>query len=116
MVNSVLQYLTAHPILSGALALTVVLAVVGLWYVIAHHLRAIVLTLMTTAGLASGAVVAYRGAERSMHDLVAIGIFLIIVFPIIFFRIIKPAPSPRPAGVAPPARSAGGSAGSGKPA
>lgn len=89
MITSTFAYLSAHPVLASVLALTVVLALIGLWYVIFNHFRAILVTLLCGAGLLSGIVVVYRGAEASMSDLVAIGLFLIVAFPVIFAWAIR---------------------------
>lgn len=89
MIQEVVQYLQAHPRLSATLGLIFVLAVVGLWYVIAHHLAAIMTTFITVAGMSSGAVVFYRGLENGLQDLAWIGLFLMLIFPIIFYQAIK---------------------------
>ena len=89
MAQDILQYFGAHPGLLAALGLVAVLAVVGLWYVIAHHLTEIVITLLCIGGLASGVVVLYRGATVPLRDLVGIGLFLIVLFPLIFFQAIR---------------------------
>ena len=73
----------------AALALTVVLALVGLWYVISHHLQVILITLLCAAGTGSGAIVLFRGVSAGMRDLMLIGAFLIAVFPIIFVQAIR---------------------------
>ena len=72
-----------------AIAITAVLAVVGLWYVVSHHLQAIMITLLTAAGIGSGLLVLYRGFRTDMKDLMGIGLFLVIVFPIIFWQAIR---------------------------
>jgi hypothetical protein len=101
MLSDVITYLSAHPAQLATLCLTTVLAVVGLWYVLAHHLEAIIITLLSAAGFGSGLLVLYRGYNAEMRDLVGIGFFLIAVFPIIFLQAIKqlepvdPAQRPR---------------------
>jgi fucose permease len=109
MAQDIIQYFTAHPKLLAALALIAVLAIIGLWYVIAHHLTEIVVSLLSFGGLASGVVVLYRGATLHHSDLVAIGLFLIVLFPIIFLQAIrrskvaqKSAPPATPGPVPPP--------------
>jgi fucose permease len=62
---------------------------VGLWYVLSHHLQAILITLLSAAGTGSGMLVLYRGYNAEMRDLMAIGLFLVAIFPIIFWQAIK---------------------------
>jgi fucose permease len=89
MLDEVIGYLGTHPAIMSAICATAVLAAVGLWYVVSHHLQAILITLLTAAGIGSGLLVLYRGFHSEMHDLMGIGLFLIIVFPIIFWQAIK---------------------------
>jgi hypothetical protein len=89
MLDELIQYLSAHPGVLTAMGITAVLAVVGLWYVVSHHLQAIMITLLTAAGIGSGLLVLYRGFRTDMKDLMGIGLFLIIIFPIIFWQAIK---------------------------
>ncbi|HEY8248251.1 MAG TPA: hypothetical protein VIG38_13340 [Hyphomicrobium sp.] len=89
MLNELIQYLAAHPGVMTAIGITAVLAVVGLWYVVSHHLQAIMITLLTAGGIGSGLLVLYRGFRADMKDLMGIGLFLVIVFPIIFWQAIK---------------------------
>lgn len=89
MLQEIVQYMQAHPRLTVTLGLILVLAIVGLWYVLAHHLEAIVTTILTVAGMASGAIVFYRGLEGGMQDLAWIGLFLMVVFPVIFYQAVK---------------------------
>ena len=56
-----------------------------------HHLGALLITLLCAAGLASGILVLYRGYQADMRDLMAVGGFLILLFPAIFFQAIKVA-------------------------
>lgn len=86
MISSTFAYLTAHPMLAAMMALTVVLACIGLWYVVYNHFKAIFITLVCGAGLLSGFVVLYRGAEAEMRDLIAIGLLLVFAFPAIFWH------------------------------
>jgi fucose permease len=77
--------------------LALVLASVGLWYVLAHHLQAIIITVLSALGGGSGLLVLYRGYHADMHDLIWIGLFLIVIFPIIFWQAIKqPEPMEAP--------------------
>lgn len=89
MLQDIVQYFTAHPRLLGLLGVVAVLAVIGLWYVVAHHLKEIVVAVLCFGGLASGVIVLYRGATVPMHDLIIIGLFLIALFPIIFLQAIR---------------------------
>jgi hypothetical protein len=96
MLDELIQYLAVHPGVMTALGLTAILAVVGLWYVVAHHLEAIMITLLTAAGMGSGMLVLYRGFSSDMKDLMGIGLFLIVVFPIIFWQALKFIEQPPP--------------------
>ena len=89
MFDDTIRYLGAHPAVMSAFGLTALLAVVGLWYVVSHHLQAIMITILTAAGIGSGLLVLYRGFSAEMKDLMGIGLFLIIIFPIIFWQAIK---------------------------
>jgi len=89
MLDQLIQYLSAHPGVMTAIVVTALLAVVGLWYVVSHHLQAIMITLLTAAGIGSGLLVLYRGFRTEMKDLMGIGLFLTIIFPIIFWQAIK---------------------------
>ncbi|MFN3624394.1 MAG: hypothetical protein ACK4TP_10065 [Hyphomicrobium sp.] len=89
MFNELMQYLASHPGILTAIGITALLAVVGLWYVVSHHLQAILITLLTAAGIGSGMLVLYRGFRADMKDLMGIGVFLIAVFPIIFWQAVK---------------------------
>jgi len=99
MLDELIGYLGAHPSVLAAIGVTALLAAVGLWYVISHHLQAILITLLTAAGIGSGLLVLYRGFRAEMKDLMGIGLFLIAVFPIIFVQAIKfieqPPPQPK---------------------
>ncbi len=106
MAQDIARYFTTHPGLLAALAVVALLAVIGLWYVVAHHLKEIVVAVLCFAGLASGVVVFYRGMTVPLTDLVFIGLFLIVLFPAIFFQAIgrskaaqqaKPPATPGPA-------------------
>ena len=66
MLDELIQYLGAHPGVMTAIAVTALLAVVGLWYVVSHHLQAIMITLLTAAGIGSGLLVLYRGFSAEM--------------------------------------------------
>ncbi len=98
MLDETIRYLSVHPAVLSAMGLTAALAGVGLWYVLYHHLQAILITLLTAAGIGSGLLVFYRGFRSEMNDLMGIGLFLIVIFPIIFWQAIKqlePMPEPR---------------------
>jgi len=89
MIGEAFTYLSAHPALAGVLLLTIVLAGVGLWYVMHNHFQAILVTLLCGAGLLSGFVVLYRGAEAEMRDLIVIGLFLVAAFPVIYLLSVR---------------------------
>jgi hypothetical protein len=89
MLDQAISYLGTHPGVMTALCVTALLAAVGLWYVVSHHLQAILITVLSAAGIGSGLLVLYRGFRTGMHDLMGIGLFLIVIFPIIFWQAIK---------------------------
>jgi len=89
MLDEAIGYLSVHPAVLSAMGLTAALAGVGLWYVLYHHLQAILITLLTAAGIGSGLLVLYRGFRTEMHDLMGIGLFLVVIFPVIFWQAIK---------------------------
>lgn len=102
MAQEIVQYLTDHPrLFFGAVAVAVVLAGIGLWYVIAHHLQVVLLTILCLGGIVSGAVVVYRGVTASMTELKFIGAFLVLAFPVIFLQALRllhaEPPEPKPA-------------------
>jgi hypothetical protein len=85
------QYLVDHPVVLGSVGVFVLLAVIGAWYVISHHLHAVMTTLLCAAGFVSGILVLYRGYSTGMHDLMLIGAFLIVIFPIVYQQVIHVA-------------------------
>ena len=89
MLDQTILYLGAHPAVLTAMGLTAALAGVGLWYVVHHHLQAILITLLTAAGIGSGMLVLFRGFRTDTKDLMGIGLFLVGVFPVIFWQAIK---------------------------
>lgn len=89
MLDQLIVYLGMHPAVLTAMGLTAALAGVGLWYVVLHHLQAILITLLTAAGIGSGLLVLYRGFRADMKDMMGIGLFLVAVFPVIFWQAIK---------------------------
>ncbi len=98
MLEEAIRYLSAHPAVLSAMGLTAGLAGIGLWYVLYHHLQAIIITVLSALGEGSGLLVLYRGYHADMHDLIWIGLFLIVIFPVIFWQAIKqlePMPEPR---------------------
>ena len=98
MVDQTVAYFSVHPAQLSAVGLTAVLAAVGLWYVLAHHLQAILITILCALGAGSGILVFYRGFNSETRDLMAIGVFLVAVFPVIYWQAIKqlePMPEPR---------------------
>ena len=89
MAQEILKYLGSHPGQLTALVIFLVLALIGAWYVWHNHLKILFITILCAAGVASGALVLYRGVQGGMKDLVAIGIFLLIVFPLMFLQSLK---------------------------
>jgi hypothetical protein len=89
MLDDTIRYLGVHPGVLTSVAIAVVLAIVGLWYVISHHLHAILITLLSAAGAGSGVLVITRGYRAGMNDLIWVGLFLIVIFPIIYWQAIK---------------------------
>jgi fucose permease len=49
------------------------------------------ITLLCAAGFVSGILVLYRGYSADMRELVVIGAFLIIIFPVIYQQAIRVA-------------------------
>jgi hypothetical protein len=91
MLQELLTYLSHHPTVLSAIGVFVVLALVGAWYVLSHHLQTLLITLLCAAGFAAGWLVAYRGYQAGMRDLIAVGIFFIVTFPIIYQQAIRVA-------------------------
>lgn len=89
MFQELMQYLADHPAILGALAVFVLLAAIGAWYVVAHHLHSLLVTLLCAAGFVSGILVFYRGWEAGFRDLQVIGAFLIIIFPLVYHQAIR---------------------------
>ena len=83
------QYMQAHPVVSAILGGCAALALIGLWYVVSHHLRAIVTAVICVAGAAAGLVVIWRGVGNDQMDLIGIGVFLIVIFPIFMMQTLK---------------------------
>lgn len=90
--GNVTQFIQAHPLLAVVLALVTIFALVGLWYVVSYHLREIVTAVVCIVGAASGAVVFWRGATHDLIDLVAIGGFMLLIFPVILYQAIQRPP------------------------
>jgi hypothetical protein len=91
IVQDVVAYLSGHPVVLGAIGVFVVLAAIGAWYVLSHHLHVLLVTLLCAAGFASGVLVLYRGFQAEMRDLMAVGAFLIVIFPLIYQQAIRVA-------------------------
>lgn len=89
--HDLVQYLADHPVVLGGLGLFVLLAAVGTWYVLSHHLHVLLVTMLSAAGFVSGLVVLYRGYQLEMRDLIAVGLFLMVIFPIIYLQAVKVA-------------------------
>ena len=81
------QIFSDHPRLVGLAALTVVLAGIGTWYVVRHHLKLILLTVLCGFGFFSGCLVIYR--SNGDHVLVGVGLFLLVSFPLIWLRALQ---------------------------
>lgn len=89
MYQDIIQYLGGHPLVLSALLLFLFLALVGGWYVLTHYYKLILITLLCSAGFASGGLVLYRGAQAGMRDLMGVGLFLLVIFPVIFVQALK---------------------------
>ncbi|HML43941.1 MAG: hypothetical protein JNN24_02455 [Hyphomicrobium zavarzinii] len=88
MLQELTQYLMDHPVILGSLGVFVLLAVIGGWYVVAHHLHAVLVTMLCSAGFVSGILVFYRGFQADLRDLQIIGAFLIVIFPLVYHQAI----------------------------
>ncbi len=91
MVEELSQYMLEHPVVLAAAGVFVMLALVGAWYVVSHHLHVVLVTLLCAAGFVSGILVLYRGYSGDMRDLMIIGAFLILIFPVIYQQAIRVA-------------------------
>jgi hypothetical protein len=91
MVQELSQYLVEHPVVLASLGVFAVLAVVGGWYVVFHHLHAVLITLLCAAGFVSGIIVLYRGYQSDLRDLMVVGAFLIVIFPVLYQQAIRVA-------------------------
>lgn len=88
MLQELTQYLVDHPFILASLAAFLVLAAIGGWYVVYHHLHAILITMLCAAGFISGIIVFYRGYQADMKDLMIVGSFLIVIFPLVYHQAI----------------------------
>lgn len=91
MLQEIVTYLSGHPVVLGSIGMFLLLAAIGAWYVLSHHLGALLVTLLCAAGFASGVLVLYRGYQEGMRDLMSVGAFLIVIFPLIYQQAIKVA-------------------------
>lgn len=91
MLQELATYLGHHPVILSTFGVFILLAVVGAWYVLSHHLHALLITLLCAAGFAAGVLVLYRGYQANMRDLMAVGAFLSVIFPIIYQQAIRVA-------------------------
>ncbi|MEQ1713958.1 MAG: hypothetical protein ABL908_21535 [Hyphomicrobium sp.] len=89
MIHDVIQYLSTHPGILATLLLFLFLALVGGWYVLYNYYKLILVTLLCAGGFASGVLVLYRGAQGNARDLIVIGLFLLVVFPIVFYQALQ---------------------------
>lgn len=87
------RYVSDHPRLSAFVVLICVLAAVGTWYVVRHHLRLILVTLLCAGGLVAGTLVIYRGWSDTV--LIGAGIYLLAVFPMIWLRAVQSLAPPK---------------------
>ncbi|MGE0022733.1 MAG: hypothetical protein AB7S70_03770 [Hyphomicrobium sp.] len=91
MLQDVMQFFVDHPAVTASLAMFALLALIGGWYVVSHHLHSVLVTLLCSAGFVSGIFVLYRGYEQGLLDLQIIGAFLIVIFPLVYHRAIRVA-------------------------
>lgn len=91
MYQDLLVYLGDHPAVLGGLGVFAVLAIVGAWYVVTHHLGVLLVSMLCLAGFAAGALVFYRGYGLAMRDLMVVGAFLMVIFPLIGQQLLKVA-------------------------
>lgn len=89
MIQDIFQYFGSHPGQLAALLLFLFLAFIGGWYVLYNYYKVILVTLLSAGGFASGGLVLYRGAQGNMRDLIVVGLFLLVVFPIIFYQALQ---------------------------
>jgi uncharacterized protein YneF (UPF0154 family) len=91
MLQELTQFLIDHPIVMVSFGIFLLLAVIGGWYVISHHLHSVLITLLCAAGFVSGILVTYRGVQNDLDDLKIIGVFLIVIFPLVYHQVIHMA-------------------------
>lgn len=91
MLQDVLQYLADHPVILAAIGVFIVLAIIGAWYVLSHHLGVLLVTMLCAAGFASGGLVLYRGYMADMRDLMGVGAFLLVTFALIYREAVRVA-------------------------
>lgn len=89
--HDLMAYLGEHPTVLAAIGVFVILAMVGAWYVVSHHLHVLMVTMLCAAGFVAGTIVLYRGYQTTMKDLIGIGAFLMIIFPVIYQQAVKVA-------------------------
>ena len=87
--QALVQYVLDHPVVLGLAAVFLVLAAIGAWYVLSHHLHSLLITLLCAGGFAAGALVLYRGIALEMTDLTVAGGFLMLIFPLIYREAIR---------------------------
>lgn len=91
MLQDLIQYFVEHPVVLAVMGVFGVLAAIGAWYVLRHHLHVVLITLLCAAGFASGLLVLWRGYQSEMRDLMAVGMFLVVIFPAIYHQAIRVA-------------------------
>ena len=89
--QDLIVYLGDHPLVLGGIGVFLLLAVIGAWYVVSHHLHVLLVSTLCAAGFASGGLVLYRGYDLGMRDLMAVGAFLLIIFPVIYQQLVRVA-------------------------
>ena len=112
MLQELFSYLSQHPVVLSSIGLFILLAVVGAWYVLSHHLHALLITLLCAAGFAAGGLVFYRGFQAGMRDVMWVGAFLFMIFPIIYQQAIRVAKVAYGSGPSPTAKGHAERAGS----
>lgn len=86
------QYVIDHPIVLAFIVLILALASVGAWYVIAHHLEPLIITLLCVTGFGASFYIFYRGMLSDMNDIAGVGGFLMLMFLVIYvmaFRVAR---------------------------
>lgn len=83
------QFVRDNPAALVGVTVFFVLALIGGWYVIAHHLREVVIAMFCLAGFGSGLVVLYYGLTIPLLNLEIAGAFLVVIFPLIYMEALR---------------------------